>query len=85
VTAAVGGELTGQHLNSVIVPIAVDMSGTGGAKLGSYTARLTWNPAALSFSGAQAGNFPLPQVNTDSIGYGVLKFTSISPAGTGGW
>ncbi|HXI34167.1 MAG TPA: Ig-like domain-containing protein, partial [Gemmatimonadales bacterium] len=84
VTARVGGELTGQHLSTVLVPIAVDMAGSGGAKLGSYTARLTWNPGALTFYGANAGNFPPPQINTDSTGSGVLKFTSVSPTGTGG-
>src|SRR5258708_10919520 len=82
--AAVGGEVTGQHFGSVLVAIVVDMSATGGAKLGSYTARLTWNPVALTFSSALAGHFPPPQVNTDSITFGVLKFTSVSPAGTRG-
>ncbi len=84
VTAAVGGELTGQRFNTVLVPIAVDMTGAGGAKLGSYTARLTWNTAGLNFYNALAGNFPPPQVNTDSVGFGILKFTSISPVGATG-
>lgn len=82
--AGIGGELTGQRFSSVVVPIAVDMSGAGGAKLGSYTARLTWDPAVLNFNFVAAGNFPPPQVNSDSTSFGVLKFTSISPVGTGG-
>ena len=84
VKAAVGGELTAPRYSTVLVPIAVDMAGSGGQKLGSYTARLTWDPARLNFYSVAAGNFPPPQVNTDSLGYGVLKFTSISPVGVGG-
>src|SRR4029077_14220999 len=72
------------HFGTVLVPIAVDMSAAGGAKLGSYTARLTWNPTALTFGSALPGNFPPPQVNADSASFGVLKFTAVSPAGTGG-
>jgi hypothetical protein len=90
VTARLGGELTGFPFSVVMVPIAVDMSASGGEKLGSYTARLVWNPAALSpcldqYCGYNmAGNFPLPQLNGDSIPYGVLKLTAISPVGVGG-
>lgn len=91
VTARLGGELTGFRYSTVMIPVAVDMSASGGEKLGSYTARLAWNPVALTpcldqYCGSYnlAGNFPLPQFNVDSVGYGVLKFTAISPAGVGG-
>ncbi|MFN2570691.1 MAG: right-handed parallel beta-helix repeat-containing protein [Gemmatimonadales bacterium] len=90
VSARLGGELTGFPFSVVMVPVAVDMSASGGEKLGSYTARLVWNPASLSpcldqYCGYNmVGNFPLPQLNGDSIPYGVLKFTAISPVGAGG-
>lgn len=84
VTGRVGGELTAQRFNTVLVPIAVDMSAALGAKLGSYTARVSWNPAVLNYYSTFPGNFPVPQVNADSAVYGVLKFTSISPVGVGG-
>jgi hypothetical protein len=69
------------------------MSASGGALLGSYTARLTWNPVVLAFShyvsgGAQdslaQGNFPPPSMNRDSASYGVLKFSAAAPSGVGG-
>jgi hypothetical protein len=91
VTARLGGELTAVRYGTVIVPVAVDMSASGGERLGSYTARLAWNPAVLQpcfdqYCGAYnlAGNFPLPQFNTDSAVNGVVRFTAISPAGVGG-
>lgn len=94
VTARLGGELTGFPGTIVLVPVAVDMSNAGGEKLGSYTARLTWDPARLSaclgfyqgytcVDSMRTGNFPAPQVNYDSIG-GSLQFTAISPVGATG-
>ncbi len=90
VTARVGGELTGFAGSSLTVPIVVDLSQAGGAKLGSYTARLQWNPAVLGLSCNQyscdtlSGNFPAPQINSDSIAQGVVRFASVSPAGVSG-
>ncbi len=90
VTARVGGELTGFAGSSLSVPIVVDLSQAGGAKLGSYTARLKWNPAVLGLSCHQywcdtlSGNFPPPQINSDSVAQGVVRFTAISPAGASG-
>ena len=90
VTARLGGELTGFVGGQVIVPVAVDMTASGGEKLGSYTARLVWNPAKLStcapFCGNAnyQGNFPAPAFNGDSIAQGILKFTAVSPVGVSG-
>jgi len=90
VTARVGGELTGFAGSSLAVPIVVDMSQAGGAKLGSYTARLQWNPAVLGLSCSSSwcdtlsGNFPAPRINPDSIAQGVVRFASVSPAGASG-
>jgi hypothetical protein len=90
VTARVGGELTGFAGSAVTVPIVVDMSQAGGAKLGSYTARLQWDPAVLGLSCSQygcdtlSGNFPAPQINPDSIAQGVVRFASVSAAGVSG-
>jgi len=94
VTARLGGELTGFPGTVVLVPVAVDMSNAGGEKLGSYTARLTWDPTRLSaclglyqgyscVDSMHTGNFPAAQVNYDSAG-GSLQFTAISPAGASG-
>lgn len=90
VTARLGGELTAFVGDRVIVPVAVDMSASGGEKLGSYTARLVWNPAQLStcvpscFNTSLSGNFPAPAFNSDSIVDGILKFTALSPVGVTG-
>src|ERR1044071_675371 len=76
VTARLGGELTGFVGSQVIVPVAVDMSASGGEKLGSYTARLTWDPAKLGtcapfcVNGTFQGNFPAPTFNADSVQIG---------------
>ena len=94
VSARVGGELTGFPGSIVLVPVAIDMSGSGGEKLGSYTARLTWDPARLKaclgydyyyscVDSIRGGSFPVPQFNYDSAA-GTLSFTAISPAGAPG-
>lgn len=93
VVARVGGELSAPLYGTVRIPITVDMSASGGALLGSYTARLTWNPAVLGFShyvsGGQQdslaqGTFTPPSMNRDSANFGVLKFSAAAPSGVGG-
>lgn len=95
VTARVGGEPSAVgYYQTVTVPIAVDMSASGGQLLGSYTARLTWNPSVLYLDtytccgqtdSTMQGNFPAPAINTDSAyGFGILKFSAVSPTGVGG-
>ncbi len=95
VTARVGGEPTATTFYQTIhVPITVDMTAAGGQMLGSYTARLTWNPNVLypnfytccgQVDSTTLGNFPAAAFNTDSAySYGILKFTAVSPSGVGG-
>jgi hypothetical protein len=84
VSARVGGELTGFQGRQLVVPIVVDMTASGGASLGSYTARLVWDTAVLSGPGAFAGNFPAPQVNNDSGFAGIFKFGGVAPLGATG-
>ncbi len=95
VTARVGGEPTAVgYYQTVTVPITVDMSASGGQLLGSYTARLTWNPSVLYLNAytccgqtdsTMQGNFPAPAINTDSAySFGILKFSAVSPTGVGG-
>ena len=50
VTARVGGELTGFRYGYLRLPIAVDLGGAPGERLGSYTARLA-GEAAKAASG----------------------------------
>ena len=93
ITARIGGELTGFTGGSVTVPVVVDM-GSSGQRLGSYTARIQWDPSVLTltcsygefgtFCDVLPGNFPAAQVNIDSVPTGVLRFTAVSPAGVGG-
>jgi hypothetical protein len=90
VTARVGGGLTGFLNTSLTVPVVVDMSKAGGEKLGSYTGRLSWNPAVLNCynyyyqCGFSAGSFPQAQLNTDSLAQGVVRFSAVSPLGASG-
>lgn len=93
VTARVGGELTAPPYSYVSIPVTVDMSASGGQLLGSYTARLTWNPSLFFYYGSGGGaadssaqgNFGLPYINADSAYYGgILKFSGVSPNGAGG-
>src|ERR1051325_1795969 len=76
VTARLGGELTGFVGSQVIVPVAVDMSASGGEKLGTC--------APFCVNGNFQGNFPAPAFNADSVPQGILKFTAVSPVGVTG-
>ena len=85
ITARVGGELAGFVDSTVTVPVVVDMSGAGGSLLGSYTARLTWDPGVLALGCCGfASTFGTPVVNTDSAAQGVIRFGSISSTGGSG-
>lgn len=89
VTARLGGELTGNAGSRLVVPVTVDMRASGGQRLGSYTARVTWPTRVLSFClycgiDSMLGTFAPPQVNADSASFGVLRFTSASPLGADG-
>ena len=74
--AAVGG-------TRVTVPIVADLTGSGGASLGSATARLTWPTGVLAYLGAGAGALGAPVVNADSAA-GTLVFAVANPAGVSG-
>ncbi|QNF35183.1 VWA domain-containing protein [Adhaeribacter swui] len=68
------------------VPVIVDMSPTGEA-LGSFTAAVTWNTAALeliSISGGESQGFADPIVNQDELKAGKLMVVNANPAGAKG-
>ena len=67
----------------VTVPIMADLSGSGGASLGSITARLLWHPSVLAYRGSSAGALGAPVINADSAG-GSLRFALANPAGVTG-
>ncbi len=67
----------------VTVPIVADLSGSGGASLGSATARLAWRPGVLAYLGAAGGALGQPTLNADSAG-GSLRFAVANPAGAAG-
>lgn len=69
--------------DTVVVPVVVDMSGGGGASLGSITARLTWRAPILRYIGTSPGTFGTPAVNIDSAN-GELRFAAASAAGDAG-
>jgi nitrous oxidase accessory protein NosD len=82
VTVGVGGQLSAPLYEDFYLPIYADMSAAGGAKLGSYTIRVNWDPAVLYYRGFERGNFAEPVVQTDSaFSYGVLRFAGVSAAG----
>ncbi len=64
------------------LPLEVDLSARAD-KLGSFAARITWNPAVLSFLGGRDADFGRMTVNTDSAG-GVIRLTGANPGGVGG-
>ncbi len=89
VSARLGGELTGAYGARLSVPVVVDMTSSGGQRLGSYTARVEWPTRVLSFCyyctlDSIMGTFAPPAVNTDSAYYGVLKFSAAAPLGADG-
>ncbi len=65
-------------------PVFADMRSSGGARLGSYTVRITWDPAVLQYLAVEAGVFGQPVVQTDSTYYGVLMAAAISVGGLDG-
>ena len=67
----------------VTVPIVADLTGSGGASLGSATIRLLWHPGVLAFRGVSGGAMGQPVVNADSAG-GSLRVAVANPAGVTG-
>jgi hypothetical protein len=72
----------------VIVEVTADLRFTQGETapelLGSYNAVLTWNPAVLTFTDVQAGDFPAPEVNPANAATGELRFAQANAAGAAG-
>ncbi|HLB34930.1 MAG TPA: right-handed parallel beta-helix repeat-containing protein, partial [Gemmatimonadales bacterium] len=64
------------------LPLEVDLSARAD-KLGSFAARITWNPAVLAFVSGRDADFGRMTVNSDSAG-GVIRLTGANPAGVGG-
>jgi hypothetical protein len=64
----------------VTVPIVADLTGSGGASLGSAAIRLLWRPSVLAFRGVSGGALGQPVVNADSAG-GSLRIAVANPAG----
>ena len=50
-------EISAGSGETVTIPIVVDMSGGGGASLGAYRVRLSWDPALLEYHGTTSGTF----------------------------
>ena len=68
------------------VPVIVNMSETA-EKLGSFTGKLSWNPAALQFidfNGGSTKGFENPVVNDSKTGNGELVFANANPHGAEG-
>ncbi len=83
ITAAPGGSMTSLVGMPLDVPIYVDLTGRTDL-LGSFAARLQWNPAVLHFTGGSDGTFGALAVNEDSLPAGILHIAGANPAGVGG-
>jgi hypothetical protein len=70
--------------DTVVVDITADMAFTPNERLGSYNARLQWDPAVLQFVGVVNTTFAAPTVNADSVSAGKLRFASADAAGASG-
>ena len=70
--------------DTVVVDVTADMALTGGEKIGSYNARMTWDAAVLQYVGVQSTAFAAPTVNADSASAGTLRFASADAAGGSG-
>jgi hypothetical protein len=76
--------VTGAVGDTIVVDVTADMTFTAGELLGSYNAVLNWDPAVLSFVDVQTGDFPTPELNTNNVGSGELRFAQANANGTGG-
>lgn len=70
----------------VDIPVVIDMANlaSGGVKLGSFTAKLEWNPAELellSYSGGGSAGFEQPVVNDTRATRGELRVANANPHG----
>jgi len=84
VLVRVGGDLAARQGEYLDVPVTVDLSGAPGRLLGGYTAVLRFDAANLVFQQIMSSGFAVPQVNTDSASYGVMRLGALLPSGAGG-
>jgi len=85
VLVRVGGNIAGRAGDYIDVPVTVDLSGAPGRSLGSYTAKLQYNPALLQFSTVEPGSFAAPQVNAaHAADSGTVLLTAVQPSGASG-
>ncbi|HXV85518.1 MAG TPA: dockerin type I domain-containing protein, partial [Gemmatimonadales bacterium] len=84
IVVRLGTDLTALQGDTLVVPVVADMQGASGARLGSYTVRVTWDRTALRYTGFRDGSFAVPVARTDSVSQGVLWLTGVSPAGRDG-
>lgn len=84
VAFSVGGSLSAVIGDTIAVPVYVDMRAAGGARLGSYALRISWDPQVLSFVDVSPGSFGRPVANTDSVYTGVILIGGVSAAGLDG-
>jgi hypothetical protein len=67
--SVVAGPTTSQIATAVgdriTVPVKVDMTAAAGLALGSYQARLQWDPSVFNFVSSSSGSFGPALFNTD--------------------
>lgn len=83
ITAAPGGNMSSLVGMPFDVPFYLDMTARS-EKLGSFAARISWNPAVLHLDGGGDGTFGAVTVNADSLVSGVARIAGANPAGVGG-
>ena len=81
VVFGVGADAAAPANNEVSVPVFADMRGATGHRLGSYTARVQWNPGVLSLQDVEGGSFGDPQVQFDSVSSGIVRVAALSVTG----
>ncbi|MGD8727381.1 MAG: dockerin type I repeat-containing protein, partial [Gemmatimonadales bacterium] len=86
VVFGVGGQLSAPSNEYFSVPIYADLTGAGGAALGSFTVRITWNPDSISYSYdvTPAGFGRTISTNADSAYSGVMRVAGVSAQGASG-
>jgi hypothetical protein len=85
VVVGVGGALSALPLDTFRIPIYADLTAAGGEKLGSYTVRVSWNPAIMRYISFEQGSFAQATVRADSaFSFGVFWATAVAPGGSDG-
>ncbi|HWP37134.1 MAG TPA: Ig-like domain-containing protein, partial [Gemmatimonadales bacterium] len=78
-------ELQGVAGERLTMPIAVDLTGAPGTRLGAYRLSVRWKPSLLKFVAAGGAAFAAPVLNTDSAAQGVVKWAAANAAGATGF